>query len=164
MFKTYSMKLSEVEKNWYVIDAEGLVLGRLASLISMMLRGKHKPTYTPSMDCGDNIIVINAEKVVLTGNKANRLTGAIHYRHTGHPGGIKETTSGKILTGRFPGRLIEMAVKRMITRSPLGRAQMTHLFIYPGTEHPHAAQQPAMLDVAARNVKNSRKNTENKGN
>lgn len=150
------MKLSEVEKKWYVIDAEGLVLGRLAALISMTLRGKHKPTYTPSMDCGDNVIVINAEKVVLTGNKADRLTGAVHYRHTGHPGGIKETTTGKILAGRFPGRVIEMAVKRMITRSPLGRQQMSHLYIYAGTEHPHMAQQPEVLDVAAKNKKNKK--------
>lgn len=157
MFKTYSMKLSEVEKEWYVIDAEGIVLGRLASIIAKMLRGKHKPTFTPSMDCGDNIIVINAEKVVLTGNKADRLTGKVYYRHTGHPGGIKETTSGKILASKYPGRVIEMAVKRMITRSPLGRAQMSHLYVYGGTEHPHNAQQPKTLDIAAMNQKNKRK-------
>lgn len=151
--KTYSAKPSEVEKKWYVIDAEGVVLGRLASIISMRLRGKHKPMYTPHIDCGDNIVVINADKVKLTGNK---LTDKVYYRHTGHPGGIKETTAGKVLGSAHPERVLEKAVQRMITRSPLGRAQMKKLHIYAGTEHPHDAQKPEVLDVAAMNPKNKR--------
>jgi large subunit ribosomal protein L13 len=158
MFKTYSMKQSEVDKKWHLIDASGLVLGRLAVLISMMLRGKHNPAYTPSMDCGDNIVVINAEKIILTGNKSNRLDGKVYYRHTGHPGGIKEITAGKVLESKFPGRVLELAVQRMMQRkSPLGRQQFTHLHVYAGSTHPHEAQQPQLLDVAAMNKKNSRK-------
>ena len=151
--KTYSAKPSEVERKWYVIDADGVVLGRLASLISMRLRGKHKPMYTPHIDCGDCIIVINAEKVRLTGRKR---TNKRFYWHTGYPGGIKSRTMEQILDGRFPGRVIEKAVERMITRSPLGRQQLKKLHVYGGPEHPHAAQQPEVLDVAALNPKNKR--------
>ncbi|MCR4378224.1 MAG: 50S ribosomal protein L13 [Rhodospirillales bacterium] len=151
--KTYSAKPSEVEKKWFVIDAEDLVLGRMASQISMRLRGKHKAMYTPHIDCGDNIIVINAEKVKLTGRK---LTDKKFYWHTGHPGGIKERTMDQILGGQHPERVIIKAVERMISRSPLGRDQMKKLHVYAGAEHPHAAQNPEVLDVAAMNPKNKR--------
>ena len=151
--KTYSAKPSEVEKKWFIVDAEDVVLGRLASQISMRLRGKHKPMYTPHIDCGDNIIVINAEKVKLTGRK---LTNKKFYWHTGHPGGIKERTMDKILGGEFPERVLIKAVERMVTRSPLGRAQMRKLHVYGGTEHPHAAQNPEVLDIASMNPKNKR--------
>lgn len=151
--KTYSAKPSEVEKKWFIVDAEDVVLGRLASQISMRLRGKHKPMYTPHIDCGDNIIVINAEKVKLTGRK---LTNKKFYWHTGHPGGLKERTMDKILGGEFPERVLIKAVERMVTRSPLGRAQMRKLHVYGGTEHPHAAQNPEVLDIASMNPKNKR--------
>jgi large subunit ribosomal protein L13 len=151
--KTYSAKPSEVERKWFVIDAQGLVLGRLASIISMRLRGKHKPTYTPNIDCGDNIIVVNAEKVHLTGNKAAKEK---FYWHTGYPGGIKERTLGQIRDGAHPDRLIVKAVERMITRGPLGRAQMKKLHVYAGDAHPHEAQTPEVLDVGAMNPKNKR--------
>lgn len=151
--KTYSAKPAEVEKKWFIVDAEDVVLGRLASQISMRLRGKHKPMYTPHIDCGDNIIVINAEKVKLTGRK---LTNKKFYWHTGHPGGIKERTMDQILGGEFPERVLIKAVERMVTRSPLGRAQMRKLHVYGGTEHPHAAQNPEVLDIAGMNPKNKR--------
>ncbi len=151
--KTYSMKASEIQKNWHIIDAEGLVLGRLASIVANYLRGKHKPEFTPHMDCGDNIVIINAEKVKLTGKK---LEDKVFYYHTGHPGGIKERTMKQILTGKTPQNVIIKAVERMITRGPLGRQQMSHLFVYAGTNHPHTAQQPVTLDVAAMNPKNKR--------
>ena len=151
--KTYSAKPSQVEKNWYVIDAEGVVLGRLASQIAMRLRGKHKPMFTPHIDCGDNIIVINAEKVALTGNKR---TDKIYYWHTGYPGGIKSRTADKTLEGKHPERVVIKAVERMITRSSLGRRQMRKLHVYAGTEHPHQAQSPEVLDIAAMNSKNKR--------
>ncbi len=151
--KTYSAKPSEIEKKWYVIDADGVVLGRMAAVIATRLRGKHKTTYTPHMDCGDNIIVINAEKVKLTGNK---WTDKIYYWHTGYPGGIKSRTAGAILEGKQPERLVEKAVERMISRNPLGRQQMRKLHVYAGSEHPHEAQQPEVLDVAAMNSKNKR--------
>lgn len=151
--KTYSAKPSEINKKWLLVDAEGVVLGRLASIIANRLRGKHKPTYTPHMDCGDNVIVINAEKVKLTGNK---LTQRKFYWHTGYPGGIKERTTGQILGGKYPNRVIEKAVERMIPRGPLGRKQVSHLRVYAGAEHPHAAQQPELLDIAAINPKNKR--------
>lgn len=151
--RTYSAKPAEVEKKWVIIDAQGLVVGRLASLIAMRLRGKHLPTFTPHVDLGDNIIVINADKVVLTGNK---LADKIYYWHTGFPGGIKERTAGKILGGRFPERILEKAVQRMLPRGPLARQQLTHLKIYAGADHPHEAQQPVALDVAALNRKNAR--------
>ena len=151
---TYSAKASEIKKDWVLIDAEGLVVGRLASVIATRLRGKHKPSYTPHMDGGDNVIVINAEKVVLTGNK---MTGKIYYYHTGFPGGIKERQVGKILTGKFPERVVQKAVERMLPRGPLGRAQLGHLFVYAGPEHKQAAQQPKTLDVKSMNPKNTRR-------
>ena len=151
--KTYSAKASEIEKKWILIDAEGLVVGRLASIIAMRLRGKHKPTFTPHIDCGDNIVVINAEKVRLTGRKAERER---FYWHTGHPGGIKDETLGQRLEGRFPERVLVKAVERMITRGPLGRQQMKNLRVFKGPTHEHEAQQPEKLDVAAMNRKNVR--------
>src|SRR5213080_5555386 len=138
--KTLSLKTADVQKKWVLIDADGLVLGRLASIIAMRLRGKHKPTFTPHIDCGDNIIVINAEKVVLTGNKRKDKT---YYWHTGFPGGIKERKAGATLDGKHPERVIEKAVERMVPRGPLGRQIMTHLKVYAGPAHPHEAQQPA---------------------
>jgi large subunit ribosomal protein L13 len=151
--KTFSARPSDIDKKWLLIDADGLVLGRLASLIAMRLRGKHKPIYTPHMDCGDNVVVVNAEKVQLTGNKA---AADIFYWHTGYPGGIKGRSKGAILTGRHPERVIEKAVERMVPRGPLGRRVMRNLRIYAGPEHPHAAQNPERLDVAAMNRKNVR--------
>lgn len=150
--KTYSAKPSEIEKKWVVIDAEGLVVGRLASLIALRLRGKHKPSFTPHMDCGDNVIVVNAAKVLLTGNK---LKDKVYYRHTGYIGGIKERTAGAIMAGKFPGRIVEKAVERMLPRGPLGRKQFSNLRVYAGPEHPHEAQQPEKLDVASMNPKNT---------
>jgi large subunit ribosomal protein L13 len=151
--KTYSAKPAEVEKKWVLIDAKGLVVGRLASIIALRLRGKHKPTYTPHVDCGDNVIVVNAEKVVLTGRKVDR---KVYYHHTGHIGGIKERTAKFLLEGKFPQRIVEKAVERMLPRGPLGRRQLGNLRVYKGPEHPHAAQQPEVLDIAAMNRKNAR--------
>ena len=151
--KTYSAKPSEVKRKWYVIDAEDMVLGRMATIIAMRLRGKHKAIFTPHIDCGDNIIVINADKVVFTGKK---LQDKVYYRHTGHPGGIKEARAGDILEGRFPERVLQKAVERMLPGGPLSRKQMKNLKIYAGSEHPHEAQQPVALDVAAMNSKNAR--------
>ena len=151
--KTYSAKPSEISKKWYVVDADGVILGRLASILADRLRGKHKTTYTPHMDCGDNIIVINADKVVLTGNKR---ADKVYYWHTGYPGGIKERTAAKILDGKHPERVLHKAVERMVPRGPLGRQQMKNLRVYPGTVHPHGAQQPEVLDVAGMNPKNKR--------
>jgi large subunit ribosomal protein L13 len=152
MKTTPSLKPAEVTKNWILIDADGLVLGRLATIIANRLRGKHKPQFTPHVDCGDNVVVINAEKVRLTGNKAGQKL--FHY-HTGYPGGIKERTIAQRLGGKNPGHVIEKAVERMITRGPLQRAQMKHLYVYAGGEHPHDGQQPQPLDVAAMNRKNA---------
>jgi len=151
--KTYSAKAAEVEKKWVMIDADGLVVGRLASIVAMRLRGKHKATFSPHVDCGDNVIVINAAKIVLTGRKVDR---KIYYKHTGYIGGIKERTAKSILTGRFPERIVEKAVERMLPRGPLGRRQLGNLRVYPSDEHPHAAQQPQPLDVGAMNRKNKR--------
>ena len=151
--RTYSAKPGEVEKKWVVIDAEGLVVGRLASLIAMRLRGKHKATFTPHIDTGDNIIVVNADKVVFTGNK---YTDKVYYRHTGYPGGIKERTPRQILEGRFPERVVVKAVERMLARGPLQRKLMRNLKVYKGPDHPHEAQSPEVLDVAALNPKNKR--------
>ncbi|MGH6850721.1 MAG: 50S ribosomal protein L13 [Methylocella sp.] len=151
--KTYSAKAADVEKKWVLIDAKGLVVGRLASLIALRLRGKHKPAFTPHLDDGDNIIVINAEKVVLTGRKREQ---KIYYRYTGYQGGIKERSAKFILEGRFPERIVEKAVERMLPRGPLGRRQLGNLRVYKGAEHPHAAQQPVTLDVASLNRKNAR--------
>ncbi len=150
--QTYSAKASEIQKKWVVIDAEGLVVGRLAAIIATRLRGKHKPTYTPHMDCGDNVIVVNAEKIVFTGNK---MTDKKYYWHTGYIGGIKDRTPEKFLTGKTPERVVELAVKRMLPRGPLGKHQFANLRVYAGPEHPHAAQQPEALDVAAMNPKNT---------
>ena len=151
--KTYSAKASEIEKKWVLIDAEGLVVGRLASIIALHLRGKHKTTYTPHMDCGDNVIVINAAKVVLTGAKLKK---KVYYHHTGYIGGIKERTAGDIMRGKYPERVVEKAVERMLPRGPLGRQQFSNLRVYKGPDHPHAAQQPQVLDIGAMNRKNVR--------
>ena len=151
MKTTVSAKPAEVEKKWLLIDAEGLVVGRLASIVANILRGKHKPIFTPHVDCGDNVIIINAEKVKFTGKK---LTQKVYYRHTGYAGGIKEARADKVLGGRFPERVLEKAVERMVPRGPLGRQQMRNLRIFAGTEHPHAAQNPEVLDVASMNRKN----------
>jgi large subunit ribosomal protein L13 len=150
--KTYTAKPAEIEKKWILIDAEGVVLGRLASIIAMRLRGKHKATFTPHMDMGDNVIVINADKVQITGNKRSEP----HYWHTGHPGGIKMRTTAQILEGKFPERVLTQAVKRMLPGGPLSRQQMTNLRVYASAEHPHEAQQPEVLDVRAMNTKNTR--------
>ena len=150
---THSTKTADIQKKWILIDATGLVVGRLAVIIAMRLRGKHKPSYTPHMDCGDHVVVVNAEKVQLTGNKAAQ---SIFYWHTGYPGGIKGRSKGAILAGRHPERVIEKAVERMVPRGPLGRRVMRNLRVYAGTEHPHGAQQPEPLDVAAMNRKNVR--------
>ena len=149
--KTYSAKPKEVTRDWFIIDADGLVLGRLASQIALRLRGKHKPTFTPHIDCGDNIVVINADKVVLTGNKR---TNKEYFWHTGYPGGIRSRTAVKILSSRYPERVLMKAVERMISRSPLGRQQMRKLHVYAGNEHPHDAQKPQVLDIAKINRKN----------
>jgi large subunit ribosomal protein L13 len=149
--QTRSIKPAEVEKNWHIIDADGLVVGRLAAIVANILRGKHKPSFTPHVDCGDHVIIINVEKVKFTGNK---MGGKVYYKHTGHPGGIKETTPAKVLGGRFPERVLEKAIERMIPRGPLGRDQMRALHLYVGTEHPHDGQKPQVLDVASMNRKN----------
>lgn len=154
--KTYSAKPSEIQKKWWVIDAKGLVLGRLASQVANILRGKHKPTFTPHLDCGDYVIIINAQHIVLTGKKSNTKDGKIYYRHTGFPGGIKDTTAGKILAGKFPERVTKLAVKRMITRNVLGSKQMCNLYVYATEEHPHQGQQPEIYDFANMNSKNKK--------
>lgn len=151
--KTFSAKPAEITKKWIVIDATGLVVGRLATLVAVRLRGKHLPIYTPHVDCGDNVIIINAEKVVFTGRKRD---DKMYYHHTGHIGGIKERSAKSILEGRFPERIVEKAVERMIPRGPLGRVQMGNLRVYAGSEHPHEAQQPEAFDVGALNRKNKR--------
>ena len=151
--KTYSAKPSDVDRKWYLIDAEGLVLGRMASQISMMLRGKHKPMYTPHIDCGDHVIVINADKVQLTGRKR---TDKVYYRHTGHPGGIKSTTPEKLAARGQSERVVQKAVERMMPKGPLGRKMITKLKVYTGTDHPHEAQSPEAFDFAAMNPKNAR--------
>ncbi|HEX4768971.1 MAG TPA: 50S ribosomal protein L13 [Lichenihabitans sp.] len=151
--KTYSAKTADVQKSWTLIDAQGLVVGRLASLIALRLRGKHKATFTPHMDDGDHIVVVNADKVVLTGRKREQ---KVYHHHTGYPGGIKERSAKFILDGRFPERVLEKAVERMLPRGPLGRKQLGNLRVYKGADHPHEAQQPTTLDVAALNTKNAR--------
>lgn len=152
--KTYSAKPGEIEKKWVLIDAEGLVVGRVASLIANRLRGKHKPSFTPHIDTGDFIVVINADKVAFTGNKLEDKT---YYRHTGHPGGIKQRKAHQILDGKFPERILMKAVERMMPGGPLSREQFRKLKVYAGAEHPHEAQSPEPLDVAAMNPKNSRR-------
>jgi large subunit ribosomal protein L13 len=151
MKTTKSANPATVEKKWLLIDAEGLVVGRMASIVANILRGKHKPSFTPHVDCGDNVIIINAAKVKFTGKK---LTDKIYYKHTGYVGGIKAITPQKVLEGRFPERVLEKAIERMIPRGPLGRQQMRNLRIFAGTEHPHEAQNPEVLDLGARNRKN----------
>jgi large subunit ribosomal protein L13 len=148
---TYSAKAADIQKKWLIIDAKGLVVGRLASLVAMRLRGKHKPTYTPHVDDGDNVIVINAAQAVLTGRKREK---KVYYHHTGYIGGIKERTAKSILEGRFPERVVEKAIERMLPRGPLARRQLANLRVYPGADHPHSAQNPEVVDVGAMNRKN----------
>jgi len=151
--KTYSAKPADIEKKWVLIDAENLVLGRMSSIVAAILRGKNKPMYTPHMDCGDNVIIINAEKVHLTGKKRS---DKVYYRHTGYPGGIKSNSPAEILEGKFPERVVLKSIERMLPRGPLARQQMRNLKVYAGAEHPHEAQQPEFLDVSAMNNKNNR--------
>ncbi|MEO0862607.1 MAG: 50S ribosomal protein L13 [Pseudomonadota bacterium] len=150
--KTFTMTPDAIDKKWILIDAEGIVLGRLASIVATRLRGKHKATFTPSMDMGDNVIVINADKVQLTGKKRDKP----NYWHTGYPGGIKSRTTGQILEGKYPERVVMQAVKRMLPGNKLSRQQMTNLRVYAGAEHPHEAQSPEVLDVRSMNKKNTR--------
>jgi large subunit ribosomal protein L13 len=150
---TYSAKPAEVEKKWIVIDATGLVVGRLATIVAMRLRGKHKPTYTPHVDDGDNVVIVNAAKIVLTGKKREK---KVYQHHTGYIGGIKERTAKSILDGKFPQRVVEKAIERMLPRGPLARVQLGNLRVYPGPEHPHEAQKPEVFDVAVLNRKNTR--------
>ncbi len=149
--KTFSLKTADIDKKWVVIDAEGLVVGRLASVVAMRLRGKHKPTYTPHVDCGDHVVVINADKVKFTGRK---LEQKIYYHHTGYIGGIKARSAKSIMAGRFPERIVEKAVERMLPRGPLFRKILGNLRVYKGSEHPHSAQTPEPLDVGSLNRKN----------
>jgi large subunit ribosomal protein L13 len=151
--KTFTATPADIEKKWILIDAEGVVLGRLASIVAMRLRGKHKPTFTPHMDMGDNVIIINAEKVQITGDKRNQ---SVFYWHTGYPGGIKGRTQGQILEGKHPERVVENAVRRMLPKNSLARKQLAHLRVFAGTEHGMNAQQPEMLDVKSMNPKNTR--------
>ncbi|MBL8564896.1 MAG: 50S ribosomal protein L13 [Hyphomicrobiaceae bacterium] len=151
--KTFVAKPAEVDKKWIVIDADGLVVGRLAALIALRLKGKHRPIYTPHVDCGDNIIVVNAEKVVFSGQKYEDKT---YYWHTGYPGGVKSRTPRQIIEGKFPERVLEKAVERMLKRGPLQRQLMRNLKVYKGPDHPHAAQSPVALDVGKLNRKNTR--------
>ena len=151
--QTYSAKASEIKKKWVLIDAEGLVVGRLAAIVATRLRGKHKPMYTPHMDCGDNVIIINAEKVLLTGNKVE---DKVYNWHTGYIGGIKYRTAKQFLTGKTPERVVEKAIQRMLPRGPLGKHQLANLRVYAGPEHPHAAQNPEPLDIAILSRKNTR--------
>jgi large subunit ribosomal protein L13 len=153
--KTYTATPADIRKSWVVIDADGVVLGRLASIVANRLRGKHKPTFTPHMDTGDNVIIVNAEKVKLTGNKR---TDKRFYWHTGHPGGIKDRSMAEILDGKHPERVIEKAIERMLPKNRLRRDLMRNLRVYPGGEHPHGAQDPAVVDLKAMNPKNSRSN------
>ena len=152
--KTYSAKPSDIEKAWVVIDADGVVLGRLASVVATRLRGKHKPQFTPHMDTGDNIIIVNADKVQLTGRKR---TAKTYYRHTGYPGGIRSTTADKVLEGKHPERVVMKAVQRMLPGNRLSRKLMTNLRVYAGPDHPHEAQNPEVVNVAAMNSKNTRR-------
>ena len=149
---TYSAKAKDIEKKWLLVDASGLIVGRAAAIIANRLRGKHKPMFTPSMDCGDNVIVINAEKIAFTGKKRQQKT---YYWHTGFPGGIKERKAHHYLDGKFPDRVLEAAVKRMLPGGPMKRQQMSNLRIYKGGAHPHEAQNPEPLDIAAMNPKNT---------
>ena len=149
--RTFQAKALEVIRKWHILDAKGATLGRLATQAATLLRGKHKPTFTPHVDCGDNIIIINADKVGLTGNKRNDKT---YYWYTGYPGGIKSRTADNLLDGKHPERVLIKAVERMITRNRLGRQQMKKLHVYAGPDHPHKSQRPQLLDVAGMNPKN----------
>jgi len=151
--KTYSAKPADVEKKWVTVDATGLVVGRLASIVALRLRGKHKPSYTPHVDDGDNVIIVNAAKAVFTGRKREQ---KVYHHHTGYIGGIKSRTAKQIFDGKFPERIVEKAVERMLPRGPLGRVQLGNLRVYPGPDHPHEAQKPEKLDVAVMNRKNVR--------
>ncbi|MCB1369133.1 MAG: 50S ribosomal protein L13 [Rhodobacteraceae bacterium] len=151
--KTYTARPADIDKKWILIDAEGIVLGRLASIVAMRLRGKHKASFTPHMDMGDNVIIINADKIQLTGNKR---ADKIYYWHTGHPGGIKQRSAGQILEGKFPERVVEKAIQRMLPGGPLSRQQMKNLRVYASAEHPHEAQNPEVLDIKSMNPKNTR--------
>ena len=151
MMKTFSLKAADIKKNWVVIDAENVILGRLAAYVAGQLRGKHKPVFTPHMDCGDHVIIINAEKIALSGGKA---ANKIYYRHTGYPGGIKSRRAGEMLAGQYPERVLMSAVKRMMPKNTLSAKQLKHLHIYAGQTHPHEAQQPIKIDFAARNKRN----------
>ncbi len=155
--KTYYAKAKDINKEWYVIDALGVTLGRLAGEVSKMLRGKHKAIYTPGVDCGDNIIIINAEKVYLSGKKSDSKDGKFYYHHTGYPGGIKEITAGKILSGRFPERVVKLAVKRMMKKNKLNHHLIENLHVYGGPVHPHQAQKPQIYDFAIKNTKNKKR-------
>ena len=143
--RTYSPKAAEIERAWHVIDADGLVLGRLSTVVASLLRGKHRPYFAPHLDTGDFVIVVNADKVVLTSNKADQ---KFAYRHSGYPGGIR-STSWKTLLNEDPVRLVESSVRGMVPKTRLGRAQMGKLFVYSGPDHPHAAQQPVAYDTSA---------------
>lgn len=156
MFKSYSLSEKEITRNWIIIDAQEVILGRLAALVATRLRGKHKACYTPHMDCGDNIVIINAKHVKLTGNKLSDKDGQKYYWHTGHPGGIKETNARDILAGKHPERVIKKAIERMMPSNKLSNTQLKHLYIYPESEHKHEAQQPQIFDVAQLNKKNKR--------
>ncbi len=150
--RTYSAKPTDVERKWFIIDAEGIVLGRMAAIVAQILRGKHKTMYTPHIDTGDHVVIVNAEKVKLTGRKADQ---RIFYWHSGHPGGLKEHTPRRTLSGRFPERVVQRAIERMMPKdSPLARAQLKKLKVYAGAEHPHEAQSPEVMDLASRNRKN----------
>ncbi|MBQ8482127.1 MAG: 50S ribosomal protein L13 [Alphaproteobacteria bacterium] len=153
MISTHTTKPSDIQRKWYVIDAQGVVLGRLSAEIAKILRGKNKPYFTPNLDCGDYVIVINAEKVKLTGKK---LSDKHYYQHTGYIGSVKDTTAGRVLNSKFPERVIQKAVERMISRNPLGRQMMTKLKVYAGENHPHTAQNPEVWDIASQNAKNKR--------
>ena len=150
---TFNLKAADVQKKWVLIDSEGLVVGRLAAIVARRLRGKHLPTYTPHVDCGDNVVVINADKIVLTGRKRS---DKVYYWHTGYIGGIKERTARAVLEGKFPERVVEKAIERMMPEGPLGRKQLKNLRVYAGSDHPHAAQQPETIDIAALSRKNKR--------
>ncbi len=149
--RTFFLKQKQINKEWVMINAEGVVVGRLAAFVATLLRGKHKPEYTPHMDCGSNVIIINAEKAKFTGKK---LKDKIYYRHTGYPGGLKETTPANILNSKFPERIIEMAIKRMLDDGPMARKRFSNLYVYSGPVHPHQGQQPQEIDFASLNRKN----------
>lgn len=152
MTKTFSLKVSDIKKDWFLFDAEGIVLGRLAAEIARLLRGKHKANFSPNLDCGDNVVVVNADKIALTGKKED---GKIYYRHTGYPGGIRSTTPAEIRNSKNPQRILLKAVSNMMPSGSLGSQQLKHLYLYVGPQHKHEAQNPEKVDFAARNRHNS---------